>query len=147
MPFIPSHAEWYVAELIEEIRVEDDARNVVHRNLVLVRADSPEEAYQRALDLGRDHEITYDNIEGRKVTIGFRGLRDLSVIHDQLEHGAELRFTRDVGLEPDEIELLVRRKEQLGVFSENPEEDLPDCVDGELMRNLIEHLVDQPEDT
>ena len=75
MAFIPSDAKWYVAELIEEIRVEGDARNVVHRNLVLVGADSPEEAYQRALDIGSEHEATYDNLEGKKVTIAFRGLR------------------------------------------------------------------------
>jgi len=147
MAFIPSDAKWYVAELIEEIRVEGEGRNVVHRNLVLVGADSPEEAYQRALDIGSEHEATYDNLEGKKVTIAFRGLRGLSVIHDELEHGAELRYTRDVGLEPEEIERLVRPKDELEVFSADAEEDLPDCVDGDLRRNLLEHLGDQAEDT
>jgi hypothetical protein len=142
MAFIVSDAWWYVAELIEEIRVEGDARNVVHRNFVLVRADSPEEAYQRALDLGRDHEATYDNLEAKQVTITFHGLRDLRVVHDELEHGAELLFARRVELRPDEIEQLVRRKEELGVFSADPEEDLPNYVDGELMRNLIARFGD-----
>lgn len=146
MAFIPSDAKWYVAELIEEIRVEDDSRTVVHCNLVLVRADSPEEAYQRALDLGRKCEATYDNLEGKEVTITFRGLRELNVVHDKLEHGAELLYAQHVGLRPDQIEGLVRRQEELGVFSADPGEDIPDYADGELMRELIEHLDDPRDD-
>jgi hypothetical protein len=142
MAFIPSDAKWYVAELIEEIRVEGDSRSVVHRNFVLVHADSPEESYQRALDLGREHEVTYDNREGKKVTIVFRGLRDLSIIHDELEHGAELMYVRHVGLEHDEIERLVRSKDELGVFSSDADENLPDFIDGDLMRNLIARFGD-----
>ena len=143
MPFIPSDAKWYVAELIEEIRVEADPRTVVHCNLVLVRADSPEEAYERALDLGREHETTYENLEGRKVTSSFRGLRDLCVVHDELEHGAELMYVRHLGLQPDEIQRLVRRKEELGVFAADSEEEFPDYADGELMRELNKLIDDQ----
>jgi hypothetical protein len=50
--YIPKSAKWYLAEIVEQITVEGDPRSVVHTNLVLVRADSPEEAYQRAIELG-----------------------------------------------------------------------------------------------
>ena len=41
MAYIPIDAELYIAELISEIRVEDDPANVLHRNFVLVKAASP----------------------------------------------------------------------------------------------------------
>ena len=49
---IPENAKWYLADIVQEITVEDDPHNVVHTNLVLIRADSPEEAYQKAMELG-----------------------------------------------------------------------------------------------
>ena len=52
MGYIPEDAKWYLADLVEEITVEGDPRNVVHTNMTLVRADSPEEAYQKAVQLG-----------------------------------------------------------------------------------------------
>jgi len=51
MAFIPKESKWYLAWLVEEITVEDDPRNVVHTNLMLVRADSPGEAYEVRLNL------------------------------------------------------------------------------------------------
>ena len=88
MAFIPEDAKWYLAEVVLEFTIEDDPRNVVHRNLLLVRADSPEEAYRKGMDLGADNEASWENIDGKRVTIRFRGLCYLNVIHDELEHGA-----------------------------------------------------------
>jgi hypothetical protein len=34
-------AEWYLAEIVEEFRIAGETQNIVHTNLVLVRADSP----------------------------------------------------------------------------------------------------------
>jgi hypothetical protein len=48
MAYIPDDAKWYIAEIIMECQIEDDPRNVVHINIVLVRADSPEEAFEKA---------------------------------------------------------------------------------------------------
>jgi hypothetical protein len=52
MGFIPKDPKWYLADIVEEIRVAGDWRNVVHTNLILVRADSPDEAYEKAMALG-----------------------------------------------------------------------------------------------
>ena len=49
MGYIPKNAKWYLAELVEEITISGDPRNVVHTNLVLVRADSAAEAYEKSL--------------------------------------------------------------------------------------------------
>jgi hypothetical protein len=65
MAYIPKGAKWYLAELVEEITVEDEPRNVVHTNVILVRADSPQEAYDRSLGLGKQSETSYENLAGR----------------------------------------------------------------------------------
>ncbi len=78
MACIPSDAKWYLAEIVEEIRIESEPQNTVHTNTVLVRADSPEEAYQSALALGKEGEITYTNPDGKTVNVYFRGLPDRS---------------------------------------------------------------------
>jgi hypothetical protein len=118
MAYIPKNAEWYVAEIIEEIIVEDDARNVVHRNLVLVQASSPDEAHRRAVELGKQAEIAYQNPAGKKVWSKFRGLGELSVVHDALEHGAELRYSEDVSVPEERIAKLIKAREELSVFRE-----------------------------
>ena len=87
MAYIPESAKWYLAEIVEEIIVEGDARNVVHTNLVLVRADSPEEAYEKAVQLGTAVEMSYENLAGKRVTFRFRGLHDLNVIHAERRTG------------------------------------------------------------
>ncbi|MGH9648306.1 MAG: DUF4288 domain-containing protein, partial [Bryobacteraceae bacterium] len=113
MSFVPEDAKWYLARLVEQITVEGDPRNVVHTNLVLVRADSPEEAYPKALDLGAQGETTYDNPQGRRVKIAFRGLHDLDVICDPLEHGAELEFRQRLDMDETAIEKWICPKEEL----------------------------------
>jgi hypothetical protein len=116
MAYIPESAKWYLADIVEQITVEGDPRNVVHTNLVLIRADSPEEAYQKAIDLGTARDQSYENPDGNRVTIRFRGLRDLNVIHDELEHGAELIYSEKTDLDESAIQKWISPKEELGVF-------------------------------
>ena len=72
MGYIPKGAKWYLADIVQQITVEGDPRNVVHKNLVLIRADSPEEAYEKAMDLGVAGEASWENIDGNRVTFRFR---------------------------------------------------------------------------
>ena len=74
--------EWFLATLIMEISVQGDTRNVVHRNLFLVSACSPEEAYDKAMRLGREGETTYGNPAGRAVRHSFRGVAQLDTLVD-----------------------------------------------------------------
>ena len=116
MGHIPKHAEWYLAELVEEITVLGAERNVVHRNLVLIRADSPDQAYNKAIYFGHKAETSYENPEGRLVQIRFRGVSKLDVMYEDLEDGAELTFEEQVGISFDEIEKCIPPKDQLHVF-------------------------------
>jgi hypothetical protein len=116
MAYIPENSKWYLATLVEEITVEGETVNVVHKNLVLIRADSPEQSYEKATQLGAESEMNYQNPHGKMVEVRFKGLSDLSVIYEELEDGAELRFEEVIGLPKDDVQALIRRKEDLSVF-------------------------------
>ncbi len=117
MGFIPKGARWYLAGLVLEHTIEGDARNVVHVNTHLIEADSPEEAYRKANALGRAGEMEYANTDGKQVRVAFRGLRDLDVIHDDLEDGAELFYEERVDIPEDALARWVKPKEELSVFA------------------------------
>jgi hypothetical protein len=140
MGFIPRNAKWYIADIIEEIHVDGDRRNVVHINRLLVRADSPNEAYARSLRLGNDCNLTYKNQQDKNVLIKFRGLRDLSVIHDRLDHGAELSYREEVGVSEKKIKGWIRTKKELSIFAPIQESTGPDYADGEIMRELAKRF-------
>jgi hypothetical protein len=102
----------------------------------LVRADSPDEAYEKAMALGKRGNTKYRNPGGKTVTIRFRGLKELNVIHDELEHGSEIAFSRDVGVSEKRIKKWISSKRKLGVFAPIQPPSGPNYVDGEIMREL-----------
>jgi hypothetical protein len=140
MGYVPADAQWYLAEIVLEMTIEGDTRNVVHTNALLVRADSPEQAYAAAIQLGRDAEISYDNPSGGLATTAFIGLRRLDVIYGQLEHGAEIYFYENIGVPRVDLEAMVKPKDALSVFMprEEPSDDRPDYASGEVMREVHE---------
>lgn len=117
MGHIPDDARWYIADLVFEHTIVDDPRNVVHVNIHLIEANSPEQAYQKAVKLGQAGEQSYINTDDKKVQITFRGLRDLGVIHDDLEDGAELLYEEAVGLTEDNLLRWIKPKDALSVFA------------------------------
>ena len=134
MAHVPKDAEWFVADLVEEIRVAGSKKNVVHINCVLVHATSPEEAYVEAMELGKQSNVSYENPDGRRVAIRFRGLRSLDVIHDPLEHGCEIMFSEKLGVTEKGIKKLVRRKRELEVFQPvRPRRGRPNYISKEIM--------------
>ena len=133
MAYIPSGAQWYLADLVIEIRVEEDPRSVVHINTVLVHANSPIEAFEKSLLLGAEQVgDPYLNPAGKRVDSRFVGLKDLAVIHDQLEHGAELFFVEMTDVKPDAIPTLVKTRDNLSVFFEISPTDGPDYSSGQI---------------
>jgi hypothetical protein len=108
---------WYYADIVIEFTIGDDPRNVVHTNTCLVRAGSPEEAYLRAGEMGRSEEREYLNTDGKQVRVIFRGLRQLGVIYDDLEDGAEIFYAENVGVPEEELGRWAKPKEELSVFT------------------------------
>lgn len=94
---MPESAKWFLAELLVEITVEGARLNVVHRNLTLVRAETPEEAYEKATYFGRKSETSYENPADRIVSLQFRGISKLDAVIDPIADGAELSFAEFKG--------------------------------------------------
>ena len=117
MGYIPPDAKWYLAYIVIEIKIESEPRNVVQTNIILIRADSPEEAYKKALEFGNREEHLYVNSAGKQVHAKFRGLRDLNVIHEDLEDGAELTYEEEINVSEDKIQSRIALKDELSVFA------------------------------
>ncbi len=151
MGFIPEGARWYLAGLVLEHTIEGEPRNVVHINTHLIEADSHEVAYRKANDLGRAGESEYTNTDGNRVRVTFRGLRDLDVIHDGLDDGAELFYEETAGISQAELQRWVKVKADLAVFApRQARQGSPNYMPEEVMRMLKakgfsrEELTDNP---
>ncbi|MBC7979131.1 MAG: DUF4288 domain-containing protein [Armatimonadetes bacterium] len=145
MAYVPEDTKWFVADLVEEIRVEGHRRNIVHINTVLIRATTPEEAYARAVERGKASNQSYTNSKGETVSIRFRGLRHLDVIFDALEDGCEISFREKLGVSEAAIEKLILPKEELEAFL--PIRDRPgrpDYSSGEVMAELLREFTTPP---
>ena len=117
MGFVPEGARWYLAEVVLVHVIEGERRNLVHVNTHLVEAPSPEEAYKKAGKLGREAQHSYLNTDGMRVRVKFRGLRELNVIHDDLEDGVELSYEEIVAVPESKLKRWARPKKELGVFA------------------------------
>ncbi|MBL0159309.1 MAG: DUF4288 domain-containing protein [Bryobacterales bacterium] len=121
MSYIPPDAKWWLADLVVEFRIDGDPGSLVHFNLTLIRADSAEQAYSKALARGAEFADTYTNTDGRQVQVFFRGLRDLFVVYEELEDGAELLYEERASASEVEILASIRQKEALAVFAPSGE--------------------------
>ena len=116
MTYVPPDRNWYIAEIIMQIEIEGDADTLVHVETKLVYANSPDEAFEKAIQFGRAGEIQYENTDHNQVRLKFRGLRDLFLICDELKDGAEILYEERSGLSETQIAALVKPKSELAVF-------------------------------
>jgi len=116
MAFIPSDAEWYVADLVEEIHVTGRKRQTVYINTVLIRAASPDEAFKKATRIGKKSNTKYKNTYGELVVCRFHGVRELNVIHEPLEDGCEIFFRSKPNMTQEGIKRMVSKRADLAVF-------------------------------
>ena len=125
--------EWFLAELVMKITVAEDPRNVVHQNLVLIRANSADEAYEKAVQVGKKEEISYDNPAGKAVHFHFEGVSDLIEIMGELEDGEEMDFHYTVAMPEEKIRSLVKPRECLRAFLPPRRAEGPDYASAEIM--------------
>lgn len=138
MADIPEDAHWYLADIVIEHRIANESRNVIHINTILIRASSPEEAYAHAQVLGREMEHTYENTDGNLVTVIFRGLHNLLVIYEDLDHGAEIFYSEKIDLSEDAVQALLAAKSTLAVFQSRtpPSKSKPNYMPKSVMDRL-----------
>jgi hypothetical protein len=144
MAFIPADARWYWADIVLEHTIEDDARNVIHINMHLIEADSPEMACEKSMALGRSCEMKYANSEGKEVRVKFRGLRQLDVLHDGLGDGEEITYKESVDVPKKEVRKLRTAKRKLNVFMPiEPKVGQPNTMAEDIVKMLDEQGFDR----
>jgi len=111
MPNSPEAApRWYIAELTEEVTLEGDSTNVVHKRTRVIFADSSQDAYEKALTMITEHEIGYINEHHKAIRTRFWGLRELSLSNEDMDRAGMLPESRigtarrrnSTGLSPDQ---------------------------------------------
>lgn len=117
--------KWYIAHEIlyfEPMSEKSPKRAnwTVWENLILIKANTPKEAYRKAMDLGRlnEHAVKIDGEDGY---CRFKGLRELSLVYDKLEHGAELEW-REFQMEPTKLDQMIIPKAKMQAFKVEPRE-------------------------
>ena len=90
---------WYIVEILEKYepvvrKEENDLRRVTTwGNHHLVKADSPEKAYDKAVILGKESNYKFINSDNIEMESIFVGIGDLIPIYEDIEDGAELMWT------------------------------------------------------
>lgn len=94
MPNSPATARWYVAELTEEVTLESDPQNIVHKKTRIIFADSPQDAHEKALAMISEHEVGYLNEHHKAIRTRFWGLRELSLSNEDMDRAGILPESR-----------------------------------------------------
>lgn len=96
---IKNNKNWYLVEIIErcEPNGKEDKRPlrrcIVYGNIHLIRADSIEEAYEKAEKIGKEGNYDFKNANKMDMKWEFIGIGDILPIYEDIEDGAELMFT------------------------------------------------------
>lgn len=90
----PELDRWYIAELTEEVTLEGDPQNIVHRKTRVIFADSPQQAYEKALTMITEHEIGYLNEHHKIIRTRFWGLRELNLSNEDMDRAGMLPESR-----------------------------------------------------
>jgi len=105
----PGVSRWYVAELTEEVTLEGDPLHVVHKKTRVIFADSPEDAYEKALSMITEYELNYLNEHHKAIRTRFWGLRELNLSNEDMDN---------VGILPKDRIGTARRKNSTGLTPE-----------------------------
>lgn len=105
----PEGSRWYVAELTEEVTLEGDPLNVVHKKTRVIFADSAEDAYEKALSMITEHELGYLNEHKRAIRTRFWGLREMDLSNEDMDRA---------GILPQEKQGAARRRNSTGLTPE-----------------------------
>ena len=90
---------WYIAEIIEKYepvirnKKSDLRRVTTYGNHHLIKADSPEEAFDKAVKLGEKSNYKFINSDKLEMKSSFVGIGELLPIYEDIEDGAELMWT------------------------------------------------------
>ncbi len=116
---------WYAASILLRSEIEGENEDNLNRRCIawenyhIIKADNPNEAYKKAVKLGKFQENKYTNTEGKNVLWIFEGLTMLVPIYEELKDGAEIGWTEHENKAVKTIKNLVKPKDELEVFQKD----------------------------
>jgi hypothetical protein len=113
--------KWYLSYEIlyyELTPPSEQEKYTVWENLVLIKADSPEEAFEKAMRHGSMSEGNVKKGDQRAVC-KFKGLKNLIKIYEEIGDGAEIEW-KEYELNRDKLESIIPEKERLHAFQPLP---------------------------
>jgi hypothetical protein len=115
----PETARWYIAELVEELILDGNIRNVIHRKTRVILADCQEDAFDKALSLSQEHEPTYLNQTLNGAQTRYWGLNELNLLQAESEVPVQLKkrpviphFRQSDQLSPAQVAMLMSIQQQ-----------------------------------
>ena len=122
------NGNWFIVEIIEKCEpVKRDENQDLRRvttwgNHHLIKADSPEKAFDKAVKLGKEAEYKFTNTDKVEMEWIFVGIGELLPIYEDIEDGAEImwndygfisnRRTMRMSYEKKELMKLIKPKQQ-----------------------------------
>ena len=110
---------WFLVEIIEKYEpVDSDKTHELRRvttygNYHLINAETPSQAYDKAVTIGKRSNYKFTNSDKMKMKSEFLGIGDLLTIHENIEDGAEIMW-HDYGfISAKRSERIVRTKKEL----------------------------------
>jgi Domain of unknown function (DUF4288) len=121
-----NHSGWCLASYIERFEYFDENKSnnarrcLAWENTVLIRARSREQAYRKAVALGRQSNgnAGWNSETKRRGAWRFEGLTELLPVYEELTDGAEILWKEHENRTVKTIKSLVKRKRDLSVFND-----------------------------
>jgi hypothetical protein len=113
---------WYVASYLhrfvelEAAKTGESKRHTVWKNTILIKAESPDEAYKKAIKFGREGCKPYKNLRNQRVRFQFEGLTSLIPVYDEIKDGSEILWSSHKR-SLKSIKTMVKGKHELEAFS------------------------------
>lgn len=113
------NGDWYIVEIVEkcepaERNEKQDLRRVTTwGNHHLIKAESPEKAFDKAVKLGEEKNYKFTNSNGIEMENSFVGIGELLPIYEDIEDGAEIMWTDYGNISNRRAERFVKNKKEL----------------------------------
>jgi Domain of unknown function (DUF4288) len=110
---------WFLVEIIERCEPVDTdftkplRRCTVWGNMHLIRASSPQKAFDKAEKLGKEGNYTFRNVDKLDMKWEFVGIGDILPIYEDIEDKAELMWTDYGFISAKRSERFVRTKAEI----------------------------------
>lgn len=118
-----SPVNWYVARILLRFEFYDEDKSNLNKrclaweNQILIKADSPNEAYKKAIRQGKlEGSEMWTVDKKRKGKFYFEGLTGLVAIYEELEDGSEITWTKYENRTVKKVKSWVLPKDKLEVF-------------------------------